>query len=109
MKSACNRNLLGLRARCPRWSSNATEYALEKARAPGSAFTSRALLLQLFQPPEGVVEFAIRAAARGIKLLPAVRFECPKMIGINPLHGVIKLKVRVVLGLRWEELNEESW
>lgn len=108
MGSACHCNLLGLRARRPRWSSNMTEYTFEKSGAPGTAFTSHLSLLQLLQPLEGVVELAVRTAARGIKPLCAVRFECPKMTGINPLRSIIKLKDRVVLGSRWEKLKEKN-
>ena len=109
MKSTYNRDVLGPWARRPRWCSNTTEYALEKAGAPGMALTPHVLLLQLLQPLEGVVELAIRAATRGIKPLRVVRFECPKMTGINPLQGIIELKSGMGLGLRWKKLNEENW
>ena len=109
MESACNRNLLGLRTRCPRWCPNATEHALENAGAPGTTFALHISLLQLLQPLEGAVELTIRAATRGIKPLHVVSFECPKVTGINPLQGIIELKNGVVLGLRREKLNEENW
>jgi len=62
-----------------------TEYALEKSRTTGSAPALRSSLLQLLQLLEGVEELTIRTATRGIKPLRAVRYECPKMSGINPL------------------------
>ena len=109
MESACNRDLLGLRARRPRWSPNATEHALENAGAPGTAFALHISLLQLLQPLEGAVELTIRAATRGIKPLHVVRFECPKVTGINPLQDIIELENGVVLSLRREKLDEENW
>lgn len=83
------------------------EYALKKARAPGTAFAPHLFLLQLLQSLEGMVELAIRAATGGIKPLYAERFECPKMTGVNPLVGIIELEDGMVLGLRWEKL--EGW
>jgi len=101
-------NLLVRRAGGPIWSPNVAENALEKTRASGAAFAPHFPLLQLFQPLDGVVEFTIRAATRSIKPLGAVRFECPKVTGINPLLGIIKLKDGMVLSSRWEKLNENN-
>ena len=81
-----------------------TEYALEKAGASGAAFAPQLPLLQLFQPLDGVVGSAVRAATRSVKPLRAVRFECPKVTGINPLLGIIEFKDGVVLSPRWEKL-----
>ena len=83
-----------------------TEYALEKTGASGATFAPHFFLLQLLQPLDSVVESAIRAATRSIKPLRAVRFECPKMTGFNPLLSIVELKDRVVLSLRWEKLEK---
>ena len=84
------------------------EYALEKTRAPGTGFTPHFFPLQPLQPLESVVELAIRAAARGIEPLYTVRLKCPKMTGVNPLYGIIKLKDGVVSSSGREELKEKN-
>ena len=82
-----------------------TEYALENSRTTDTVFALRLSLLQLLQPLEGVEELTIRTATRGIKPLRAVRYECPKMTGINPLQGILELKDGIILGSRREKLN----
>lgn len=108
MRSTRKNDLPGLRVWCPRWSCNTTEHEPEKARAPGTAFATHTFLLQFLQPLEGVVEITIRAATGGVEPLRAIRFERPKMTGIDPLWGIVQLKAGMVPGLGWKELREKD-